>query len=382
MSKNQHATSIVKLWTAEKLSFNLGETLDRIATSEDVIRVAVMPDIHEGSAVPNGCVFATRTLIYPEGVGRDIGCGISAIQISLAADKLRPSILQQMLEYLARVVPALKHPRPQAVAHLPEACSSDGLSNSSLGKVSRREGILQLGTLGRGNHFVELQRDNEGGLWAMVHSGSRGMGEAITSYYLSRAQRAQHSGLAFLDLGEKTGQDYLNDMQWALRYATESRLLILNRVVDFLERTIQAEVLAESYIDCPHNFARLETHFGRDVVVHRKSANSARAGELGIIPASMADGSRIVSGRGNPEALNSSSHGAGRAKSRRAAAESIPGKTLAAMMQGIAFQAQRTEQLRDEAPGAYKNLKDVMRAQADLVRTEKLLSTLLNYKGF
>ena len=375
------STGMVHKWLAGKISSDLTRKLEKLAASEDVVRVAVMPDIHEGPSVPNGCVIATRRFIYPEAVGKDIGCGISAIQFGWPAENINKRALEAILRGLTTSVPALKHPRARAVSDLPESCAANTLSNNFLAKTSQRDGVLQLGTMGRGNHFVELQQDMRGMLWAMVHSGSRGMGEAITSFHLQRATRSSVSGLAFLDLTEDAGQSYYCDMKWAKKYATESRLLILNRVADLVERELGAALIEDTYIDSPHNFARVEDHFGEQLIIHRKSANSAREGELGIIPGSMSTGSRIVTGRGNAEALHSSAHGAGRAMSRKVAAQNINAKTLTAMMRGIVYQNERAEHLRDEAPGAYKNLNEVMQAQVDLVRTENTLSTILNYKG-
>ncbi len=370
------------VWTSEKLAPCLTRTLESLASGQDVVRVVVMPDVHEGPIVPNGCVVATRTLIYPEAVGRDIGCGVSAIRLDVDTSSLSNASLDSILTKMTKSVPALIYSRRNAVSELPLSCPRDGLSDQRLSKAAAREGILQLGTLGRGNHFVELQRDTDGGIWLMVHSGSRGMGEVITGFHLKRATQSYWNGLYHLDLSSDLGQAYFHDMQWCMQYATENRLYIINRVADLLEAEVGIDVIPETYINSPHNFARVEEHFGERLIVHRKSVNSAREGELGIIPGSMAAGSRIVSGRGCSEALHSSSHGAGRTMSRKQAADTISTKTLIGMMRGIAFQHERAGELCDEAPTAYKNLNEVMRAQSELVRTEKILSTLLNYKGF
>lgn len=371
----------IGMWLRGKLSGSLSRQLKSISESEGVVRIAVMPDIHEGPIVPNGCVIATRNLIYPEAVGKDIGCGISAIQFSTRADAIALTQLETILRHLTFVVPSLKFPLSKAVSALPDNLATWTLSNDKLRRLSYREGRLQLGTLGRGNHFVELQRDCSGMLWAMVHTGSRFMGEAISAFHLTNATRCTKSNLAYLDLSTNLGQAYLNDMQWAMLYASESRLMILNRIADLIERELHADPALETYIDCPHNFARIEEHFGESLIVHRKSANSANTGERGIIPGSMASGSRIVIGRGETESLQSSAHGAGRLLSRKQAAETIRNKSIMGMMQGIVFQQDRLQDLRDEAPAAYKNLNDVMRAQSDLVSTERILSTILNYKG-
>lgn len=380
-TKDSNPIAPIHFWIPERLSPSLGRRLAAIASSEDVLRLAVMPDVHEGASFPNGCVLATRTRIYLEAIGKDIGCGVSAIQCNGSANEIATDSLEAILRGLESSVPALKHSRVTRIAELPEACSPGDLSDRRLRKTAMREGVLQCGTLGRGNHFVELQRDEMGMLWIMVHSGSRAMGEAINSLHLSRAVPSAISGLFHLDIAQDAGQAYLNDMAWGVRYATENRLHIINRVADLLECELGLEVLPDTFINCPHNFAALEKHFGEHWIVHRKSANSAREGEIGIIPSSMASGSRIVSGRGNPDSLNSSSHGAGRTMSRRAAIERITSRKLTAVMRGVVYQRERTNELLDEAPDAYKNIKDVMQAQSDLVRTEKTLATILNYKG-
>jgi tRNA-splicing ligase RtcB len=170
-------------------------------------------------------------------------------------------------------------------------------------------------------------------------------------------------------------------MHWAMRYATESRLLMLNRIADLLESFAQASVIESSYIDSPHNFARIEEHFGHRLIVHRKSVNSAANGELGIIPGSMSSGSRIVIGRGNPESLCSSSHGAGRTMSRSEAFESLDVKRFKSMMGSVVYCKESANKLLDESPAAYRNLGDVMQAQRELVATRDSLRTILNYKS-
>lgn len=373
-------TVTIKIWSVGRLSDSLTRQLGKVASNHNVVRVAVMPDVHEGPVVPNGCVVATRNVIYPQAVGKDIGCGVSAIRFNVEADDLSATTLRKILSGIRDVVPSLKLPKQLVANELGDQCPIDGLSDERLMKIASRDGLYQIGTLGRGNHFVELQRDLDGRLWTMVHTGSRGMGEAITNFHLDRANDSSPGGLKFLDMSERAGQAYYEDMVWATKYASESRLRILNRVADLVELYTHAQVDESSYVDSPHNFARVEEHFGERLIVHRKSANSASDGELGIIPGSMGTESRIVSGRGSAGSLRSSSHGAGRAMSRGEALDSIRIRDLTRMMDGIVYQEGLADKLRDEAPAAYKNLNEVMRAQRDLVRGEVQLSTILNYK--
>ena len=350
----------------------------RLARLEDTFRVALMPDVHLGQQVPNGCVLATCERIYPEAIGRDIGCGLSAICFDIQSDTIPQSVLVSILAKLERLVPSLKQPKHLAARTLPDSCRAEQLSDPSLVRQANRNGLLQLGTLGRGNHFIELELDQVGYLWVLVHSGSRSMGQAITDWHLRNSKR---SAIDYLERASDGGQVYLADMQWAIRYASENRLLMLNRTADLVEEGLKAGVIESSYIDSPHNFARIEGHFGRQLIVHRKSTNSARLGEVGIIPGSMSAGSRIVIGRGNLESLNSSSHGAGRKMSRSESFENLQVKDFKARMGSIVFCKEHADRLLDESPAAYRRLSEVMQAQCDLVATRDTLKTVLNYKS-
>jgi tRNA-splicing ligase RtcB len=205
------------------------------------------------------------------------------------------------------------------------------------------------------------------------------MGQAITAYHSAAAQVSSDQ-CAYLDLTTAEGRNYFADMDWACRYAAANRMMILNALADVLETRHSVDVDAASFLDCPHNFARLEDHGGKMLCVHRKSANAADAGSLGLVAGSMTAGSRIVVGLGNPEALCSSAHGAGRRMSRTEAATRISKKELDGMMRGVIYREQWANRLRDEAPRAYKDLREVMRAQHDLVRTHKTLTPILNDK--
>jgi tRNA-splicing ligase RtcB len=262
---------------------------------------------------------------------------------------------------------------------LPENLAKQSLSTASLRKASLRDGACQLGTLGCGNHFLEFQSNDAGALWVMVHSGSRAMGQIITEHHLAQAAAAA-TGLKFLDLNEDAGQAYWQDMQWAIQYATLSRLAILERVADLLERHYGLNALEESYLDCPHNFARQETHFGKELIVHRKSANSAMPGEPALIAGSMGSPSYLVCGKGLENSLKSSSHGAGRAMSRTEARARISAADIERQLKAVQCDKMRLADLRDEAPTAYRDIREVMRAQRDLVRQEMRLTPRLSFK--
>lgn len=366
-------------WLTGPLGDRLSRQIERILSQPHVVRIAVMPDVHEGLNVPNGVVVATRRLIYPEMVGADIGCGLAALRFAAHADDLSDSHLRKILQLLASLVPTLKQPAGRANQHLSSIESLGTLSCDRLTHEAARDGRYQLGTLGRGNHFLELARDDAGDVWAVVHTGSRAMGQAITAHHLSKASSSSGC-LPFLDLDSPPGQAYFDDMVWGCQYARANRLMILNALADILEVHHAIKVDMASYIDCPHNFAGMEVHGGEMLLIHRKSANAAMAGSLGLIAGSMAAGTRIVVGLGNQESLCSSSHGAGRAMSRTEASQRIASRDLKGMMRGVVYHDEWAGRFRDEAPQAYKDFHNVMRAQRSLVRTERTLLPILNDK--
>jgi len=286
----------------------------------------------------------------------------------------------RLLAALYERVPANRHRSPR---DLPVELSERPLSHASLEAIKRRDARVQLGTLGRGNHFLEFQADDEGRLWLMLHTGSRGIGQAIRDFHLERARQniAASSPPVAIDSESSPGADYLADMDWALRYAPANRAAILAAVVEILDQRFDVRPIPESQIDCHHNFVRREDHSPGPLWVHRKGALSALDGEAGIIPGSMGSASFHVIGRGCPASLCSSSHGAGRAMSRDQARRTISSRELERQMHGIWFDHRMAQRLRDEAPQAYKNIHAVMRAQHDLTRVIRVLRPVVSYKG-
>lgn len=254
-----------------------------------------------------------------------------------------------------------------------------GLSSSALCTLARRDGRLQLGTLGRGNHFLELQRDPAGELWLAVHSGSRAMGPAIRGHHMRQAEGS--GALASLDCESPTGAAYLADVEWARSYAATSRRRMVEQVAELAEELFDARVDWGSFFDSDHNHVAREHHAGDTLWVHRKGALHAANGELGIIPGSMGSPSYHVAGRGLPGALCSSSHGAGRAMSRSEARRRISRTQLFGDIEGVWFDHRLTQRLREEAPAAYKDIGKVMRAQRELTRVVRRLEPVLVYKG-
>jgi len=383
-------SAAVRRWVCDRVDDALERQISRVAGQADVASVAVMPDIHQGRTVPNGIAVATRRLVYPDLIGADIGCGIAAIRFHAAADDLDRTMLESVLDRLRSAVPTLKQTPARVAKHRSTVAALGPLSCDRLGRAAGREGAYQLGTLGRGNHFLELARADDGSPWAVVHSGSRAMGQEITAHHLAvvaaDAGKVTTTGeataipLPCLDLDSAAGRAYFADMHWACRYAAANRAAMLNAVADLLEGIGGVHADPESFVESPHNTATVEEHAGELLIVHRKSANHAAAGRVGIVAGSMATGSRITVGLGNPESLASSAHGAGRVMSRSEAGERIQTRDLEPRMRGIVFRREWAGRFRDEAPQAYRDLREVMQAQRDLVRTVAVLVPILNDK--
>jgi tRNA-splicing ligase RtcB len=263
---------------------------------------------------------------------------------------------------------------------LPAALADAPLTSAWLEKLKSRDGLFQLGTLGRGNHFVELQSDTESRLWLMVHSGSRGMGQAITAEHVARAKTTA-TWPPFVEAAGASGQAYLSDMAWALEYAAENRLAMVRAVATILYELFSVTADATTLIHSHHNHVRRETHFGGELWVHRKGALPASEDDPGVIPGSMGSRSYHVTGRGEAASLRSSSHGAGRSRARHVARRDISRRDLEREMTGVRFDHRRADALRDEAPSAYKDIGRVMRAQRDLTRIVRELRPILVFKG-
>jgi tRNA-splicing ligase RtcB len=362
------------------MDHQVSEAIERLRRAPDVQQMAVMPDVHLSNDVPIGVVVATSTLIYPQAVGGDIGCGILAVGLDLEAAALdSPRVAGQVLNDLGRAVPARRRNRSEAVSQ-PADLTNVTLSHAGLESVRRNEGAIEFATLGSGNHFLEIQADEDGRLWLMVHSGSRALGPAIRDHHLARAQPVS-SHLRTLDAKSDAGIEYLHDASCARRFADASRRAMADHVGHVLERRLGAHVCWETVITADHNHVSLEQHGGRDLWVHRKGAMSARPGESGALPGSMGSLSFHIEGRGHEEALCSSAHGAGRAFSRTAARGKVNEWELGRQMAGIWYDYRLTDKLRDEAPSAYKDIRAVLRAQQELVKLTRTLRPVLNYKG-
>src|SRR5262245_24289867 len=323
----------------------------RLARAEGVCHVAVMPDAPISADVCVGTVVATRGTLYPNAVGGDIGCGMAAIAFDARADLVeRAEEAARVLSALIGAIPFVRHARCED--RLPERLRDWELSDGRLESM-KREAERQLGTLGSGNHFVALQEAEDGRLWLMVHSGSRGIGQAIRDHHLERC-RSGASGLRFLDADSAAGRAYTNDVAWSLAYAEASRCAMVQVVVEALERLFGVRADAATAIACHHNHVREEAHGAETLWVHRKGAIGAAEGEPGLVPGSMGTASFHVLGRGCAESLRSSAHGAGRVISRSEARRRVTVAALARETRGVWFDHRLAAHLRDEAPSAYK----------------------------
>jgi tRNA-splicing ligase RtcB len=368
----------LKAWLTEPLSKEVDQSVQRLRQAEDVCAVALMPDVHLAEQVCVGAVVATKKLIYPAAVGGDIGCGMAAVAFDVEAAAIDDErAAGALLAGLYQFVPSNKHRNSR---DLPESLKRQLLSDATLQRLAARDGRVQLGTLGRGNHFLEFQADQEGRLWALIHSGSRAMGQAITEWHLRRAP-STGGELKSLDAASNEGKAYLADVAWARRYACESRLEMLRAVEQIMQSLLGAQLQWASLIHSDHNHIERESHGGRPLWVHRKGAQMAGVDEPGIIPGSMGSATFHTEGRGCDEAMRSCSHGAGRRLSRSAARQSINDKEFTRQVARLWFDRRRTGRLRDEAPGAYKDIREVMRAQRGLIKIVRELRPLLNYKG-
>jgi tRNA-splicing ligase RtcB len=371
-------TATQSRFAAHPLSPDVERALDRLAEAPDVQHIAVMPDVHLAEEVCVGVAVATAHLVYPAAVGGDIGCGMAALCFEVPADALDDVAAARVLARLYDGVPRGRHRRADFRAWPPDL-DPDQLSAPRLVALARGEGRAQLGTLGSGNHFVELQADDEDRLWLMLHSGSRAIGPAVRAHHAARGEPA--GGLRALDAETDEGRAYLDDMTWALRYAEANRACLVDATVEAATSVLGGSADQASLIRCHHNHARREIHRDRELWVHRKGAIPAAAGEPGIVPGSMGAPSYHVEGRGHPDALGSSAHGAGRALSRTEARRTITPRDLERQLAGVAWDHRRAHALRDEAPAAYKDITEVMRAQRDLVRIVRRLRPLLSYKA-
>jgi tRNA-splicing ligase RtcB (3'-phosphate/5'-hydroxy nucleic acid ligase) len=346
--------------------------------------VAAMPDVHFGKGATVGSVIAMKGAVSPAAVGVDIGCGVGAVRTSLTANDL-PDDLRPWRGAIERTIPVgfneHRDPveRPQDKAFWDEFHHLTPAVKDLLGKARK-----QIGTLGGGNHFVELCLDTEERVWMMLHSGSRNIGKSLAEIHIQRARKLLHNqdlpdrDLAVFLAGTKEMEDYRRDLFWAQRYAMKNRETMLELYGSVL-RQFRPDVQFADAVLCHHNYVAEETHFGEEVLVTRKGAIRAGKGDLGIIPGSMGTRSYVVRGLGNPQSFESASHGAGRRMSRGEAKRRFSVKDLLEQTKGV--ECRKDSGVLDEIPSAYKPIEQVMENQKDLVEVVAELRQVLCVKG-
>lgn len=387
----------VKIWSdLERVESAALDQLANIANLPFVFKhVAAMPDVHLGKGATVGSVVATKGAICPAAVGVDIGCGMAAVKTNLDANLVRDNI-KRIRQSIERSIP---------VGHESNSSISDSVNKwkgwhdfeklSVVGqdkdhKEMIRRAMSQLGSLGGGNHFIEVCLDTEDNVWVMLHSGSRNVGKVIAERHIDKAKdlmKRMFVSLPDPDLAyfaEKTQEydNYIDDLTWAQEYAAQNRREMMDRILKDISYAIHGapdQITKLMSVNCHHNYASRENHYGENVIVTRKGAVRARVGDLGIIPGSMGTRSYIVEGLGSQESFHSCSHGAGRRMSRGEAKRLFTLDDLIQQTQGI--ECRKDEAVIDEIPSAYKDIDQVMEDQKDLVKIVAQLRQIMCIKG-
>ena len=380
----------VKIWTndVEETAMRQIENLTTLPFLHH--HLAIMPDVHAGMGMPIGGVLACDGAVIPNAVGVDIGCGMCAVKTNWKMEDLPAHVIRKeiMKGIRARIPLGMDHHKEaQDAKYLPQGHDIDKMEI-----VKRRQHSIlhEVGTLGGGNHFIELQKDEEGNLWIMIHSGSRNLGKQVGDYYNKIAASLNekwHSvvspeiRLPFLPHGTREFGAYWNEMKYCIDFALCNRKLMMERIQEVIADSLKG-IEFEPMINIAHNYAAIEHHFGKDVIVHRKGATLAREGVIGIIPGSQGTASYIVEGLGNPDSFCSCSHGAGRVLSRKAAIHTLDMKAEVKNLEakGI-IHAIRCQDDMQEASGAYKDIEEVIANESDLVKVKTKLLPIAVIKG-
>ena len=382
-----HQRLPIKSWCADIEEGAMEQALNLSNHPALFRHVALMPDCHRGYGMPIGGVIACKGAVIPNAVGVDIGCGMIAVQSDFPAKHLTEEGIKEIMGKTRELIPIgfNHHEHSQAWSgfdHIPDIPIIRQMLNSAR---------KQLGTLGGGNHFIELQKGDDGMLWLMIHSGSRNFGYKIAKMYNDIAVKLcerwksdiPDPELAFLPIETPEAKEYLEAMDYALLFAQQNRYLMMTKLKYVVDGSLVCNFTQE--INIHHNYAAWENHFGQNVVVHRKGATLARIGQKGIIPGSMGTPSYIVEGLGNPESFNSCSHGAGRVMGRMQASRTLTEVECDAAMAGVVFgrwgKTRKGGLDFGEAPQAYKNIDAVIEAELDLIKPVVKLQPLGVIKG-
>ena len=372
----------VKIW-ANSVDAKAMQQIENLTTLPFLFHhLAIMPDVHAGMGMPIGGVLACKDVVIPNAVGVDIGCGMCAVKSNYKVTDISQDVLRK------KIMNGIRQRIPLGMAHhtqpQPETCLPNGHEVERMEVVKRRQSaiVYEVGTLGGGNHFIELQKDEEGNLWVMLHSGSRNLGKLVCEHYNKLAQQLnarwhtvvdEKLRLPFLPVGSAEFKNYWAEMQYCIDFALCNRSLMMQRIQEVITDALPG-IAFEPMINIAHNYAAWENHYGQNVIVHRKGATLAREGMVGIIPGSQGTASYIVEGLGNAASFNSCSHGAGRVLSRTAAIASLDIQAEVAQLEakGIVH-AIRSQDDMQEATGAYKDIEEVIANQTDLIKVKTRL---------
>jgi len=375
----------IKLWLDDIEEGAMEQTKNLANLPFAFKHIPIMPDSHQGYGMPIGAVLATKGAVIPNAVGVDIGCGMCAVKTSL--EHIDTPDLQKVMDEVAKLVPVgfTWHDNSQVdTGFMPDHPGSDHKTVSE----HWDKATFQLGTLGGGNHFVEVQQGDDGRVWIMIHSGSRQLGFKTAAYHNKVAVKLNETyyssvpkehGLAFIPIDTQEYYEYWHEMNYCVEFAKANRFLMLERVREAFSHILSIEFEGE-IINESHNYAAWEHHFKNNVIVHRKGATRANSGELGIIPGSQGTHSYIVKGKGEEQSFKSCSHGAGRKMGRKQAKRELDLKQEQKIMGDVLHHIETTDQL-DEAPGAYKDIDTVINNQTDLCEVVVKLRPLAVLKG-
>lgn len=380
----------VKIWT-DFVEASAMRQIENLTTLPFLFHhLAIMPDVHAGMGMPIGGVLACKDAVIPNAVGVDIGCGMCAVKTNWKVGDIPTDVLRkEIMRGIRRRIPLgmEHHKQPQDIGHLPVG---HDVEKMKIVKERQTSILHEVGTLGGGNHFIELQKDEDDNLWIMIHSGSRNLGKQVGDYYNKMAQMLNERWysvvppeirLPFLPRGTKEFGAYWDEMKYCVDFALCNRKLMMQRIEEVLSDVLKG-IEFEPMINIAHNYAAMEHHFGQDVIVHRKGATLACEGTVGIIPGSQGTASYIVEGLGNPDSFCSCSHGAGRVLSRTAAINTLDmNEEVRRLEEKGIVHAIRCQKDMQEASGAYKDIESVIDNQQDLVKVRTRLLPVAVIKG-
>lgn len=394
VTENEYGKGVVKSW-ASIIDDPTRDQATQMSRAPIIVgHLALMADAHFGYGPPVGSALKTRDAVMPYAVGVDIGCGMIAVETDLTRDQLR-GVEGKILGHVRELIPSgvgtsHKQPLPQASRFVDDNGYPEGLAEAPFihqAKDMRKKALVQFGTLGAGNHFVEVCEEKNGRVWLVLHSGSRGVGNMLATGHFNVAKdfckvrgiKLENRELSYLPIGTHEAESYLQDMLWAQHYAYAQREAMMDSLMQAIERELGSEWNEVQRINCHHNYAEQQLESG--IWITRKGAIDASEGKMGIIPGSMGAATYIVRGKGNEEAYNTSPHGAGRILGRNQARKTLDEKAFREQMAGKTWLDRNARKLIDEAPSAYKPIEQVIADSADLIEPVTVLSQFINYKG-